>query len=191
MVGDTDTRTRELLALGDADGAATLTIRAVGPPVLRYLRSIVRDEDDAKDAFSQWAEHVWRGLPAFRGEASLQTWCLRLAYHAALALTHEAWRRHGRRLETGEASRIAETVRTSTAVRVERQRTILARLREELSLHDRTLLDLRVDHQLSWAEIAEVLAGDGARPEPATVAKRFERLKARLGDQLRREGLVD
>jgi RNA polymerase sigma-70 factor, ECF subfamily len=70
-------------------------------------------------------------------------------------------------------------VRT-TVVRVERQRRWLEEVRELLSVEERALLTLRVDRELSWAEIAEVLAAEGKRVEAATVAKRYERLKERL-----------
>jgi RNA polymerase sigma-70 factor (ECF subfamily) len=176
---------RELLSAGRSDEAATAVIRALGPGVLRYLRSLLPDEGDTTDAFSQWAENLWRGLPGFRGEASLRTWSLRLAYHAALAIHDGAWRRKVRRLESGEASRIAASIRTVTAVRVERQRRKLARLREELSADDRTLLALRLDQQLSWEEIAQVMAGAAGRIDPKTLAKRFERLKERLRDRVK------
>jgi RNA polymerase sigma-70 factor (ECF subfamily) len=185
----TDSQVRELLENGENDSAATLAIRALGPPVLRYLRAILRDEDDTKDAFSHWAESMWRGLPGFHWKSSLQTWAYRHAYHAALGLRDEAWRRHGRRFETGEASRIAATIRTATGVRVERQRAILRQLREALTLEEQTLLDLRIDQGLTWEAIAEVLGREGDRPDAGTVAKRFERLKARLGEMLKREGV--
>jgi RNA polymerase sigma-70 factor, ECF subfamily len=187
--GTTYSRVRDLLANGENDSAATLAIRAVGPPVLRYLRAILRDEDDTKDAFSHWAESMWRGLPGFHWKSSLQTWAYRHAYHAALGLRDEAWRRHGRRFETGEASRIAATIRTATGVRVERQRAILRQLREALTLEEQTLLDLRIDQGLTWEAIAEVLGREGDRLDACTVAKRFERLKARLGEMLKREGV--
>jgi len=185
----TDSEVRDLLANGENESAATLAIRALGPPVLRYLRTMLRDEDEAKDAFSHWAESMWRGLPGFHWKSSLQTWAFRHAYHAALGLRDEAWRRHGRRFETGEASRIAATIRTATGVRVERQRAILRKLRESLTLEEQTLLDLRLDQGLTWDAIAEVLGREGERPDAGTVAKRFERLKARLGEMLKREGV--
>ncbi len=189
MPTETDQRVRELLDGGDPAAAATLAIRELGPRALRYLRAMLRQEDEAKDAFSQWAESVWRGLPGFRWESSLQTWTLRLAYYAALSVQHEAWHRHGRRFETGEASRIAQTVRTATAVRVERQRDLLRQLCERLTFDEQTLLQLRIDHRLSWAAIAEILGGDGERPDPATLAKRFERLKMRLAEMIKEEDI--
>lgn len=179
------------LAATDPRAAATEALRGLGPQVLRYLRSVLRDEAQAGDAFSAFAEHLWRGLPDFRGEGSLRGWAYRLAHRAALDVRGEAWRRRGRRLETGEASRLADEVRTRTAVRVERRRQALEKLREALSVEEQALLALRVDQELAWSEIAEVLAADGARLEAAALMKRFERLKERLARMAREQGLVE
>jgi RNA polymerase sigma-70 factor, ECF subfamily len=186
-----EARVRALAAAGGGDGGATAAIRALGPAVLRYLRSLLRDEDEAREAFSAWAEKLWHGLAAFRWDASLRAWAFRLAHNAAANLRDEAWRRHRARLATGEASRLADEVRTRTAVRVERQRQALDALRESLTLDERSLLALRVDQELSWADIAEVLAAEGERVDPATLMKRFERLKARLARLARDEGLLE
>jgi RNA polymerase sigma-70 factor, ECF subfamily len=187
----TETRVLALASAGDMSGAATEAIRALGPEVLRYLRSLLRDEGAATDAFSQWAENVWMGLPTFRGDASLRSWVFRLAHHAALNAKDEAWRRRGRRLETGEASLLADDVRTKTVVRDERHRQVLEKLRGELSLEERSLLALRVDQRLSFTDIAAVFAAEGERVEPATLMKRFERLKDRLGKLAKERGLVE
>jgi RNA polymerase sigma-70 factor (ECF subfamily) len=181
-----DERVRELLDAGAPADAATEAIRALGPAVLRYLRALLRDEADANDAFSYWAESVWSGLPGFRGASSLRTWALRLAYHAALAVRDRAWRRRVRPFTTGEASRLAETLRTASAVRVERQRRKLDAVIGKLSAEEQTLLSLRVDQGLSWEEVADVLSTDARRVDPGTVAKRYERLKGRLAAELSR-----
>ena len=183
---DREARIRELLAAGDTRGAATEAMRAFGPKILGYLRSILRDEADAGDAFSVWAEHLWRGIGSFRGESSFRTWAFKIAYNAALNVRNEAWRRLGRRFETGEASRLAEEIRTRTAARDERQRTRLDEIRETLTPEEQTLLTLRIDQELSWEEIAEVFAVDGEPVEPAALRKRFQRLKDRLADLLRK-----
>jgi RNA polymerase sigma-70 factor (ECF subfamily) len=182
---------RERLVAGDAAGAATLLIEALGPSILRYLRSLLRVEDDAADAFSQWSENVWAGLPSFRGEASLKTWGYRLAWNAAQNLRNEAWRRRGQRLETGQASALAQSIRTRSVVVVERQRQALEALRQALPDADRSLLVLRIDQQLSWNEVAEVMAEEGTPVDAATLMKRFERVKARLGELARARGLLD
>jgi len=188
---DLEERIAELRAGGDLAGAATEAIRGLGPAVLRYLRSLLRDEDDATEAFSQFAENLWRGLPAFRGDSAFRTWAYRLAWNAALDMRDGAWRKRGRRLRTQEASALADEVRTKTAVVVERQRRALDRLRESLSVEDQSLLVLRVDQGLPWNEIAEVLAEEGRPVAPAALMKRFERLKERLARLARDQGLLE
>ena len=190
MAEELDRLVRERLATGGADGAATALIEALGPAILRYLRSMLRVEEDAADAFSQWSENVWTGLPSFRGESSLKTWGYRLAWNAAQNLRNEAWRKRGQRLATGQASALAMSIQTKSVVVVERQRQALEELRAALSDEDRSLLVLRLDQQLSWNEVAEVLAAEGKRIEPATLMKRFERVKARLGELARERGLL-
>ena len=184
-------RVKELVAAGDPAGAATEAIRGLGPQVLRYLRSLLREETAATEAFSVFAENLWKGLPGFRGAASLRGWAFRLAHHAALNLRDDAWRKRGQRLATHEASQLADEVRTRTVVRVERQRQALEKLRQALSVEDRSLLAMRIDQGLSWAEIAEALSVEGRSVEAPTLMKRFERLKEKLTKMARDEGLVD
>ncbi len=190
-VPEIEDRVRALLAAEDRPGAATAAIQEYGPPVLRYLRSLLRDEDDASDAFSIFAENVWRGLPTWRGEGSLKAWCFRLAWNAATNLRNEAWRRRGRRFFTGEASALVEEIRTRSHLKVERQRQALDKLRESLEVEEVSLLTLRVDQKLSWAEIADVVSADGERVEPAALMKRFERLKGRLARMAKDQGLIE
>ena len=157
----TEGRVQKLLANGDHRGAAAEAIRGLGPKVLGYLRSILRDDEDAADAFSHFAEDLWRGIGGFRGESSFKTWAYKLAWCAAMHVRSDAWKRLGRRLEAGEASRLADEVRTRSVVRDEKQRRSLERLREALSAEEQTLLFLRLDQQLDWNEVAEVLSAGG------------------------------
>jgi len=188
---EVEARIRDLLAADDRPAAATAAIQEFGPPILRYLRSLLRDEDDASDAFSVFAENVWRGLSTWRGEGSLKSWAFRLAWNGAMNLKNEAWRRRGRRFFSGEASALAEEIRTRSHVKVERQRNALDKLRESLDVEEISLLTLRIDQKLSWAEIADVTATDGQRVEPAALMKRFERLKGRLARMAKEQGLLD
>lgn len=70
----------------------------------------------------------------------------------------------------------------------------LERLRRTLAPEDHTLLVLRLDRELSWDEIALVLAGEGdggsGGPTPSALRKRFERLKRVLARRARRSGIL-
>jgi RNA polymerase sigma-70 factor (ECF subfamily) len=184
-------RIEDLIARGDARGAATEAIRALGPRILGYLHSILRDESDAGEAFSIFAESLWRGLPGFRGECAFRTWAYKLAWNAALRLRDDAYRRRGRRLGSTEASRLADEVRTRSEVRRERQSAALEKLRADLSPEEQSLLVLRIDQELPWEDVAVVLSGPGEPVAPAMLRKRFERLKERLARRAREEGLVE
>ncbi len=184
-------KVQELLAAGDLRGAATEAIQGLGPKVLGYLRSILRDDNDAADAFSCFAEDLWRGIGGYRGEAAFKTWAYKLAWCAAMHVRSDTYRRLGRRLETGEASGLAADVRTKSVVRDEVQRRGLDRLRATLSPEEQTLLFLRLDQQLGWNDVADVLSATGTPVEPATVRKRYERLKTDLARLVKEQGLAE
>jgi RNA polymerase sigma-70 factor, ECF subfamily len=182
---EVEARVEAAMLAADHEAAATELIRGYGPRILGYLRRVLRDEADASDAFSMFAEQVWRGMGGFEGRSSARTWAYKAAWSAAMKVRDDAWRRLGRRLDTREASRLADTVRSRTAVRIERQRAELEALRAELSEEDQTLLVLRLDQDLTWEEVAEVLSLEGRAVEPATLRKRYERIKARLAELVR------
>lgn len=182
----------QLVAAGALDDAATLLLRTRGPEIAGYLRGVLRDDDAAGDAFSAFCERAWRGLAGFRGDASLRSWCYRIAWNVVLTMKEGERRRRADRLRTSMASRMAGTVFATTVRRRERRHDGLARLRERLDREDQTLLSLRLDRELGWKEIAEVFAReDGARPSEAALRKRFERLKQRLAEAARDEGLLE
>jgi RNA polymerase sigma-70 factor, ECF subfamily len=182
----------ERLRAGDTAGAATQAIRQLGPRVLQYLRSLLRDEAEAGDAFSSFAEHLWVGLDGWQGSGSFESWAFRLARNAALNLRDEAWHRRVRRFATGEATALAEEVRTGNTSRLDRQRQAeaLEELRRALPEEDRTLLILRVDQELSWEEISAVLSGEGEPITPNTLAQRFVRIKESLRKRAEERGLL-
>ena len=186
-----DRRVQELLAAGDRRGAATEALTRIGPDVLRYLRAILRDEEDAADAFSDFAEKLWGAIGSFQGRSSVKTWALRIASNAAFNLRHDAFRRRRRRLATSEASALAAEIRSSSLARDERHRRALDELRRTLTPAEQSLLALRIDQSLSWEETAEILSEIGPRVSAGALMKRFERLKARLGRAARQRGLIE
>ncbi len=170
--------------------AATGALRAYGPELMGYLAAITRKEDDAADAFAMFCEDLWRGLPRFRWESSLRTWSYRLARNAAYR-HHRSGHRRRAEVElppSSHFSALAVEMRTSMMLQL-RARAVdrVRELREQLDPDDRTLLVLRVDRELPWADIARILADGEDEPSPeeltrasAALRKRFERIKARL-----------
>ncbi|MGB8932596.1 MAG: sigma-70 family RNA polymerase sigma factor, partial [Anaeromyxobacteraceae bacterium] len=91
-LADLELRVRHLLSMGHPNAAATSVLELLGPGVLRYLCTML-PEDDACDAFSDFQQSVWRGLPRFRWECPLRAWCYRLAWHSAVRCMRDGYRR--------------------------------------------------------------------------------------------------
>jgi RNA polymerase sigma-70 factor (ECF subfamily) len=186
----------------DFAGAAEAAIRGYGREIFEFIAALHRDESAAAEVFSLFTEGLWRGLPRFAWHCSFRTWAYAVARKASLRHRRDARRRAARNLPLPEGSRlsdIADAVRTETLpfLRTERK-SRLTELRESLPPEDQTLLMLRVDRQLAWNDLAQVMREDDAGPlegealkrEAARLRKRFQLVKERLYELARREGLV-
>jgi RNA polymerase sigma-70 factor, ECF subfamily len=179
-------RIHAALEEGDVTTAATVGVREYGPQILGYLAAVLRDRDLAEDAFSTFAEDMWKGLPEFRRGASFRTWAYKLAWHAALRVLRDPNHRRGVTLPTSIASRLAAQVRSETPLHLQTgAKTSIQKLREELQPDEQTMLILRIDRALEWTEVAEVMD-----VEEATLRKRFERLRAKLRKLARERGIT-
>jgi len=185
---EVEEKVRALLSEGAHREATTLAVRSLGPDLLRHLRGLLGNESDAKDAFSNTCERLWKGLPGFRGEASLRTWAFQLAWSAASDLRKDRWRSRKRRLGTQEQEELPARAETQSFVRVERMRISFEALRRSLTLEEQALLQLRLDEGLSWSECAQVLAVRGQPAKPEALTKRYERIKAKLARLVEAEG---
>jgi len=181
-----------LLESNDFPSAAAAIVRGYGPAILAYLAALAREADRADDAFSQFCEDLWRGLPAFRRDASVRTWVYKLAWHAWLRNEREPYRRRGRPLATKEMSHLAAEIRSTTALHLRSEaKDAVARLREQLTPAEQSLLVLRIDRGLSWSDVASVMSTPEEHLDAPTVAKRFQRVKDRLRKLAEDAGLLE
>lgn len=175
-------------AEGGAQGeAARLAITHYGPELLRFIAAMIRDEGLASEVFGQTCEDVWRGVPTMRWQSSFRTYCYavaRNACHRALRSPHQ--KRSVPLEDAPEIAALAATARTATApyLRTETKHA-MSSLRAQLSPDEQALLTLRVDRDLDWNDIADVLADapldDVTRKRAAAQQrKRFERLTDKL-----------
>jgi RNA polymerase sigma-70 factor (ECF subfamily) len=181
---DTDARARALVQTGEHAAAATVLVTAYGPEVLGWLRAMCRTQAEGDDAFATVCERLWLALPRLRTEGSLRTWM----YVVARNVMHDQRRRAGVRaaVPISAVPDLEALVRSTTAAyRDTSNKDRLRTLRDALEPEDRTLLVLRVDREMSWRDIAEILAGGAEDPDAiardaARLRKRFERVKERL-----------
>lgn len=186
-----DARIHRLLLDGHVRDAAGLVVREFGPAIYGLLQALFRKQPDlADDAFSCFAENLVRGVGSFRGESSVRTWSYCIARNAAVSVARDGWRRLGRRLATREAERLAEEVRTRSALREERKADALAPLRDALDPDEQLLLTLRLDERLPWDDVAEILSSGGDLVTAIAVRRRYTRIKERLGEAARAQGLL-
>lgn len=194
-----------LVAAGRLDDATATTLRAFGVELLGFLRGMLRRPEVADDAFSVLSLAVWRGLPAFTWRSSLRTWLYVLARRSVSRVTRGARREEIPLSQASALDALAAEVRATSMPALAAVRDRFADLRAQLDPDDQVLLVLRVDRDLPWRDIAQVLRdGDGAG-ESATAAdaaaadldraaaalrKRFERVKARIRALARDAGVA-
>jgi RNA polymerase sigma-70 factor (ECF subfamily) len=183
-------------------GATRAALEGYGPEIMRFLHTLHARDDAAAEAFSLFAEGIWRGLPAFAWECSFRTWAYAVARRASLRHRRDEGRRARRHVPldtTPEVAAVVARVRTETLsfLRTER-RTRFAEIRDALPPDDRALLVLRIDRGLAWNDLALAmhedeetpLTGEALKRAAARLRKRFQVLKEKLVEAGRREGLV-
>jgi RNA polymerase sigma-70 factor (ECF subfamily) len=187
---EVEARVAEAVARGDCQAGATALIQGYGPQVLGYLRSVIRDDEEADDAFALFAENVWKGLPGWEGRSSARAWAYRVAWNAASRQFRDPWHRRRKQLASSVASRLAAVVMTSSRRDLDRQQGELEQLRSTLTREEQSLLVLRVDRDLPWQEVAVALGAPDDAAGCAALRKRFERLKEKLAGVARSRGLI-
>lgn len=179
-------RLSSLLRNHARDELATLAVETYGSELHGFLVHVIGEPVGAAGVFAQMIEELWRELPGFAGGCSVRTWLYRLAHQAAM--------RHVRSPSSGapprggpaQARRIAATHTMTASGRADTDDRWRA-LRSELAPEDRALLVLRIDRDLAWHDIAQIMRSDS--PEDAgAVTREAARLRQRFGvlkDQLR------
>jgi RNA polymerase sigma-70 factor (ECF subfamily) len=206
---DVELEVRERARARDWDGATSAALRGYGPEVLEFLAALHRNETDANEVFSLFAEGTWRGLERFAWESSVRTWLYAVARRSSLRHRRDGRRRAAREAplpEGSSASILVAKLRSKTgSLFATDRRSRIAALRDALPVADQTLLMLRVDRQLAWRDLVRVLheddaTSDGSSPAPldeatltretARLRKRFQLVKDKLHALAREQGLV-
>jgi RNA polymerase sigma-70 factor (ECF subfamily) len=119
---------------------------------------ILSDPDEAEDATQETFLRAHQGRTRFRGQASLTTWLYRIAVNTALRRDADRRRRECLPLEGEPAEEAGRDEAWAERVEeMERTRRVRAVLRG-LPAAYRAVLVLRYFHELSLAEMAEVLS---------------------------------
>ena len=166
------------LQQGSADAFDALYDK-FGDSVWRLCYRMSRNSADAEDLAQEVWFTVWRKVGTFRCESGFRTWLYKIASNVCLQWIRKT---HDRATCPMEESRMGSSVGTETDVIA---RDGVGRLLEAMAGLPQTLrlpLVLRVDEELSYAEIAEVLGCT-----TASVKMRIARARAALARKMEEE----
>lgn len=176
--------------------ALRVAVETYGEEVFSFLVVRMRDEDAAGDVFSQACEDLLASLPSFGWRCSLRTWFYRVARSAAARYQRSPLNNSARRVALSNVSELAAQVRSRTLAHMRSEvKDKMRALREQLDADEQQLLMLRVERDLSWGEIAEILDDvDDDEPKERAAARlrqQFQKLKTRLRELAISEGLIE
>jgi RNA polymerase sigma-70 factor (ECF subfamily) len=180
---------------GDVNAAITAAIHGFGDEVYSFLMSRLRDDDVASDVFAQASADLLTSLPTFQWRCSLRTWFYRLARSAAARHVRSPSNRPDRRVALSHVSEVIDQVRSRTQMHLRSEvKDGFRKLRDQLDPDEQHLLMLRVDRNLGWSEIAEIVDDDddpkAITRASARLRQQFQTLKDRLRDLAIAEGLL-
>jgi len=135
--------------------AFEILYKRYGPRVCRYLSSQLRQRELIEEALDDVMMVVWETASRFNGKCKVSTWILGIAYNKALKARARAVTVHGDLPEPSPA----EFETNSLDVYYERRELtdVIMRALDTLSPEQRAVVELTYYHDLSYAEIAEIL----------------------------------
>lgn len=186
-----EARVDAALSEGKTRDALAQLVTGYGPELLTFLHAVHGEPDAAADVFSQTCEDLVRTFDRFRRECSFRTWVYALARNASRRHLEDSPAK--RKVRLSQASDVEQARRTTTAAFLRTDwKSRFRALRDTLEPEDRAILVLRVDREMSWDDIATVLASEGSKAlTPAALRKRFERIKATLKEHASASGWLE
>lgn len=123
-------------------------------PLFAVAWRYVKNDEDARDIVQAAFIRAWQALPSFRGDSSLKTWLYRIAVN--LALNHQ---RDARGRASDEIPEHAQSPDRPVVARMEEAELHdrLSAAVEELPKKQRLVVELRVQQELSFREVADIV----------------------------------
>ena len=150
--------------------------------MFRFVARLVRQDAIAEELTNEVFLEVWRNAGTFEGKASASTWLLSIAHHRAVSVLRK------RREESWNEEVAAEIADTDDDPEVVAQKVdksaLLRRAMEQLSPEHREIVDLVYYHEMSIAEVSEIVG----IPEN-TVKTRMFYARKRLSEILKAAGV--
>lgn len=161
--------------LGDKEAFASI-IRTFEKPMYIYCYHMLKSKEEAEDALQEIFIRVYQQIHQYRPDMSFSAWLYKIAYHYSLnqILSKKRWFRFIDRYKYDQPETPMEKVESQTT---------LKEFLDLLTTEERHILVLRALHRYDFNEISEML-----NMKPATVRKKYERLRKKLQSKEAKEG---
>ncbi|MGA9341654.1 MAG: RNA polymerase sigma factor [Rhodanobacteraceae bacterium] len=180
--GDDDAALMLAYAAGDIDAFRTLYTRHRGP-LYRFILLRVTQRAQADDLFQETWSRVIAARGRYRPTAKFSTWLLGVAHNLVI----DSYRRARPQTDEEQCERViasealSETGQPEHALSNFEQRRRLQIELEKLPDEQRTVFALRMEHELSLDEIAEI-TGVGRETVKSRLRYALDRIRKRLAE---------
>lgn len=143
--------------------------------LLRVCSIYGKDADDTKDLFQEVLINIWKSMPSFKGNSSIETWMYRIALNVCLRFRSNLKKKQERFMRL-ESIRIVEA---KPEVKENEQSEQLQQLRnciKVLNEADKAVITLYLE-QLPYKEISKVLG-----LSENNIAVKVKRIKKKLSN---------
>ena len=184
--------------------AVVAVLQAYGEAITGFLYNQLRAEERVEEVFSQFSLDLVRGLPRFAFECTVRTWSFTLARNALYRYLKDPNRRPEYHINLESVSRVsilAKKLSSSTlTIFRTRIRDHVAQMRAQLEDEDRLLLELYIDQEMPWNDVAQVFLGEiedlssehtEVLKEANRLRQRYHRLRRKMKRSILAEGLLD
>jgi RNA polymerase sigma-70 factor (ECF subfamily) len=176
----TDHQVVKGVSAGDDQALAVLYSR-YSKGIFNYALRLIRDPDAAEDVLQEVFVAVWQGADGFRQHSSVKTWIFRIAHYQAVN-----WLRRQKRLDMADGVSPELPEDPEVALVVSWRANEVHSALDLLTPNHRATVELAFVHDLSYAEIAEVLDCP-----LGTVKSRMSHAIKQLGRILKAQGLEE
>jgi RNA polymerase sigma-70 factor (ECF subfamily) len=164
---------------GDHDAFESL-VKRYQRPLLNFITRYLGDRSAAEDLTQEVFLRIYRAAPRFEAKTKVSTWVFRIAYNLVLTEMGRVSRQHNLRETLSRSSKEdAQEASTDPVRRFELEEEIMSAL-GRLPGNQRAALLLRINEELSYVEIGEVL-GVGAQSVESLLFRGRKGLRERLG----------
>ncbi len=196
-----DKQIQSLQQDGNLQRALFIIFNQYGSELYGFIINCIGDIDAADEIYSDMSEDVCRGLLNFQWRSSLRTWLYALTRNSLYRYKLNLMHRKNRFVPLSRApisDLICPNNRTSTADYQKTHNKLHARqIRKKLPLDDQMLLILKIDRNLSWQEIVQIMLDKSSSEVipgkyfEQRLRKRFQRIKHKFRQLAIQEGLIE